>query len=178
MDAFHPPLQLNENQDIITVLEYRKIIEKGTIGLVAPKITTTEIAQLEENYALMVSLSGSGQPQKQAEVDHQFHYQLARIAGNPIITKVYEIINIILASAMIDIVKLLGTKMGLRYHRQLIDALKQGDKALCESTMEAHIEETIRKIKTLQQMNHTASAAGRAKPAERAARRKNPMPSP
>ena len=178
MDAFHPPLQLNENQDIITVLEYRKIIEKGTIGLVAPKITTAEIVQLEENYALMVSLSGSGQPQKQAEVDHQFHYQLARIAGNPIITKVYEIINIILASAMVDIVKLLGTEMGLRYHRQLIDALKQGDKALCESTMEAHIEETIRKIKTLQKMNHTASAAGRAKPAERAARRKNPMPSP
>lgn len=79
---------------------------------------------------------------------------------------------------MVDIVKLLGTEMGLRYHRQLIDALKQGDKALCESTMEAHIEETIRKIKTLQKMNHTASAAGRAKPAERAARRKNPMPSP
>jgi DNA-binding GntR family transcriptional regulator len=37
--------------------------------------------------------------------------------------------------------------MALRYHRQLIDVLKTGDKALCESMMEAHIEETIQKIR-------------------------------
>ena len=121
-------------------------IEKGTIGLIAPKITPADIAKLEETYQLMVSLSGTDQPQKQAEADHLFHYQLAQIANNPIIIKVYEIINVILAAAMIEIVRLLGTEMGLRYHRQLIDALKTGDKALCESMMEAHIEETIKKI--------------------------------
>lgn len=146
MNALHPLIQINENQDIITILEYRKIIEKGTIGLIAPKITAADIARLEETYQLMVSLSGTDQPQKQAEADHLFHYQLAQIANNPIIIKVYEIINVILAAAMVEIVRLLGTEMGLRYHRQLIDALKTGDKALCESMMEAHIEETIKKI--------------------------------
>jgi len=150
MDNFHPRIQINENQDIITVLEYRKIIEKGTIGLVAPKITAEDIEKLEATYALMVSLSGTNQPQKQADADHLFHYQLAQIANNPIITKVYEIINVILSSAMVDIVTLLGTEMGLRYHRLLIDALRNGDKTLCESMMEAHIEETIQKIRTIQ----------------------------
>lgn len=146
MNALHPLIQINENQDIITILEYRKIIEKGTIGLIATKISAADIAKLEETYQLMVSLSDTDQAQKQAEADHLFHYQLAQIANNPIITKVYEIINVILAAAMVEIVRLLGTEMGLRYHRQLIDALKTGDKALCEATMEAHIEETIRKI--------------------------------
>ena len=148
--TFHPLLQINENQDIITVLEYRKIIEKGTIGLVVLKITAKDIKKLEKTYALMVSLSETTLAKKQADADHLFHYQLAQIANNPIITKVYEIINVILSSAMADIVTLLGTEMGLRYHQQLIDALKTGDKALCESTMEAHIEETIQKIKTIQ----------------------------
>ena len=108
----------------------------------------------------MVSLSDSNEPQKQAEADHLFHYQLAQIANNPIIIKVYEIINVILSAAMIQIVRLLGTEMGVRYHRQIIDALKTGDKALCESTMEAHIEETIRKIKNKDRMlTQTANSA-------------------
>jgi GntR family transcriptional repressor for pyruvate dehydrogenase complex len=146
MDALHPLIQISKNQDIITILEYRKIIEKGTIGLIAPKITADDIEKLEETYQLTVLLSATDEFQKQAEVDHLFHYQLARITKNPIIIKVYEIINVILASAMVEIVRLLGTELALQYHRQLIDALKTGDKALCESTMEVHIEETIKKI--------------------------------
>jgi GntR family transcriptional repressor for pyruvate dehydrogenase complex len=146
MDVLHPLMQISENRDIITILEYRKIIEKGTIGLIATKITAADIEKLEETYQLTVSLSVTEESQKQAEADHLFHYQLAQITKNPIIIKVYEIINVILAAAMVEIVRLLGTEMALRYHRQLIDALKTGDKALCESTMEAHIEETIKKI--------------------------------
>jgi DNA-binding GntR family transcriptional regulator len=46
----------------------------------------------------------------------------------------------------VDIVGLLGTEIGLRYHRKLIDALKKRDKTLCESLMEAHIEETIQAV--------------------------------
>jgi len=146
MEAFHPLIQISENQDIITILEYRKIVEKGTIGLVVPKITPKDIESLEETYSMMVALANTGKSVKQASADHLFHYRLAQMANNPIITKVYEIINVILSSAMVEIVELLGTDLGLRYHRQLIDALKSGDKSLCESLMEAHIEETIQSI--------------------------------
>ena len=144
MDAFHPLIQINENQDIITVLEYRKIIEKGTIGLVVPKITKKDIDFLEETYKTMQSCTD--EPEKHARADHLFHYRLAQIAQNPIITKVYELINVILSAAMVEIVGLLGTEIGLRYHRKLIDALKSGDKALCESLMDAHLDETIQEV--------------------------------
>jgi GntR family transcriptional regulator, transcriptional repressor for pyruvate dehydrogenase complex len=147
MDALHPLIQISENQDIITVLEYRKIVEKGTIGLVVPKITPKDIEFLEETYSMMVALANTRESEKQASADHLFHYRLAQIAKNPIITKVYEIINVILSTTMVNVVELLGTELGLRYHRQLIDALKSGNKALCESLMDAHIEETIQSIK-------------------------------
>ena len=146
MDALHPLIQISENQDIITVLEYRKIIEKGTIGLAVPKVTDIDIAYLEDTYATMVKLADSGDCVRQAAADHLFHYRLAQIAQNPIIIKVYELINVILSSAMVDIVGLLGTEMGLRYHRKLIDALKSGDKERCERLMDDHIEETIQEI--------------------------------
>ena len=146
LDTLHPLIQISENQDIITVLEYRKIIEKGTIGLAVPKITENDLAYLEETYSTMVALANTGDCVKQAAADHLFHYHLAEIAQNPIIVKVYELINVILSSAMVDIVGLLGTEMGLRYHRKLIDALKTGDKARCEALMDDHIEETIQEI--------------------------------
>ena len=95
---------------------------------------------------MMQALAGTNEAKKQASADHLFHYRLAQIAQNPIIIKVYEIINVILSAAMVDIVELLGTEIGLRYHRQLIDALKSGDKVLCENLMDAHIEETIQEI--------------------------------
>lgn len=146
MDALHPLIQISRNQDIITVLEYRKIIEKGTIGLAVSKVTPKDIERLEETYSTMVALSGSNDPVRQADADHQFHYRLALIAQNPIIIKVYELINVILSSTMVDIVGLLGTEMGLRYHRMLIDAIKSGDKARCEQLMDDHIEETIVRV--------------------------------
>lgn len=156
MNAFHPLIQIGENQDIITVLEYRKIVEKGTIGLVVHKIAPRDIEYLEETYSMMTSLAGKRASEKQASADHLFHYRLAEISQNPIIKKVYEIINVILSAAMVDIVDLLGTEIGLRYHRKLIDALKSGDKALCEALMDAHIEETIQEI----QKKTAATAAG------------------
>jgi GntR family transcriptional regulator, transcriptional repressor for pyruvate dehydrogenase complex len=146
MDVLHPIIQLRENHDVITVLEYRKIIEKGTIGLVVPKLTDKDVEYLEKTYSLMLKYDRSGEREKQASADHAFHYRLAQIAQNPIILKVYELIKVIMSAAMVDIVSLLGTEIGLRYHRMLIDALKKRDKALCESLMEAHIEETIQAV--------------------------------
>jgi GntR family transcriptional repressor for pyruvate dehydrogenase complex len=144
VDAFHPLIQINQNQDIITVLEYRKIIEKGAIGLAVPKITKKDIDFLEATYKTM--LASADEPEKHAHADHLFHYRIAQIAQNPIIMRVYKIINVILATAMTDIVELLGCEIGLRYHRQLIDALKSGNKEGCEALMDAHLEETIQAI--------------------------------
>jgi GntR family transcriptional repressor for pyruvate dehydrogenase complex len=144
MDAFHPLIQINKNQDIIAVLEYRKIVEKGAIGLAVPKITKKDIEFLEETYKTMVACTQ--EPEKHAHADHLFHYRIAQIGQNPIIMRVFKIINVILETAMVDIVGLLGCEIGLRYHRKLIDALKSGDKGRCEALMDAHLEETIQAI--------------------------------
>jgi GntR family transcriptional repressor for pyruvate dehydrogenase complex len=81
------------------------------------------------------------------EADLAFHYRLALITRNPIIIKVYDLLNEILSTAMKDIVRLLGRRIGLTYHRKIIDALKRGDKAECESIMEEHIEATIKAVR-------------------------------
>lgn len=144
MNDLHSLMKIGKNQDIITVLEFRKVIEKGAISLAAGRVTPHDIKDLEMTYAALQQ--NASLPEEGAKADHAFHFRIAQIARNPVIAKVYEITDEILSAAMKDIFNLLGPEMGLKYHRKLIDALKSGDKAACEALMESHIEETIQSI--------------------------------
>jgi GntR family transcriptional repressor for pyruvate dehydrogenase complex len=145
VDTFHPLFQIQKNQDLITVLEYRKIIEKGAVGIALEHIGPEDMSFLEGTYKTMSKDTGASTAY--IEADLAFHYRLAQSAGNPIIIKVYDLLNEILSTAMTDIVRLLGRKIGLTYHRKIIDALKRGDKGECESLMEEHLEATIRAVR-------------------------------
>jgi GntR family transcriptional repressor for pyruvate dehydrogenase complex len=148
VDNLHPLMQISRNQDLITVLEYRKIIEKGTIGLVREKITEQDIEFLEETLRIMINTED---PTAYSEADLAFHHHLARMTANPIIIKVYDLISEILTTAMYDLVKLVGREIGPASHRKMIDALKSGTKAECEALMEEHLEENIMAIRNLDQ---------------------------
>jgi GntR family transcriptional repressor for pyruvate dehydrogenase complex len=154
MDTFHPLLWIQKNQDLITVLEYRKIIEKGTIGLAQEKISPGDIAFLEETYKTMVNSEYDAEEYTAADL--AFHYRLAEITRNSIIVKVYDLINSILSTAMKDIVHILGRNIGLTYHRRIIDALKRGNKKKSEALIEEHIEETIRAIRNREKIDQAA----------------------
>lgn len=140
IETFHPLIQIQQNQDMITVMEYRKIVEKGTIGLAKEKITESDFALLEKTYEIMADETRS--IDEYIRADFAFHSHLAQISRNSMIIKVYELIHEILLTAMRDIVYLAG-RTGHVYHRQLIDALKNGTKAECEALMESHIERNI-----------------------------------
>jgi GntR family transcriptional repressor for pyruvate dehydrogenase complex len=144
MDTLHPLIQLQQNQDLITVMEYRKIVEKGTIGLAQEKIVPEDFALLEETYTTMIDETRS--IDEFIRADFAFHCQLARISQNSMIIKVFELLHEILFTAMRDIVHLAG-RTGPSFHRKIIDALKKGDKAECEALMEAHIEKNIEVIR-------------------------------
>jgi len=143
MEAIHPLIQIQQNQDLITVMEYRKIIEKGTIGLALEKITDDDFAALEKTYVIMTEENCSDEAFIQA--DFGFHYELAQISKNSMIIRIYELLHEILFVAMQDIVHLAG-RTGPKWHRRIIDALKHGNKAECESIMEEHIQKNIEVI--------------------------------
>jgi len=144
INNLQPTMLSNRNHDIITVLEYRKIIEKGTIGLAVEKICNKDFEYLEETYAMMQA--STNDLARFAQADFRFHLRIAEIANNPIINNLYHLINQIMTASMSDIVDLLGCEIGLHYHRKLIDALKARDKPACESEMEKHIDATIQAV--------------------------------
>ncbi|GHV39388.1 GntR family transcriptional regulator [Spirochaetia bacterium] len=143
-NTLHPVMPVQKNQDLITILEYRKIVEKGTIALAQEKSTPEDILELENIYQKMQNSVGNLNDFSEADI--LFHYKLGEISRNPIIIKVYRLIWEMLSVAMEDITHIQGIEFGLKYHRLLIDAIKNRDKARCEELMEEHIEKTIQKV--------------------------------
>ena len=143
MDTLHPFMQINRNHDLFTVMEYRKIIEKGTIGLAVEKINDDDFSALEETYAIMTDKNATDEEFIRA--DFAFHYQLALISQNSMIIKVHELLHEILFTSMTEIVHLAG-RTGPFFHRKLIDSLRKGNKMECEAIMEEHIEKNIEVI--------------------------------
>jgi GntR family transcriptional repressor for pyruvate dehydrogenase complex len=143
MNALLPMLVLDP-ADLFHVLEYRRIMEKGTVALVAEKATLQDIAELKRSYAKMVRQKHD--VRGFAHADLEFHLDLARASGNPIILKVNRIIKDLLSVSMENIVETLGTRDGLDYHQRIIDAIEAHDIERAESIMEEHIVRTIQRL--------------------------------
>ena len=157
---FNPllPMLALDTLDILHVLEYRKIVERGIVSLVVKRVGNAAIVELEN--ALRAMEGHRNDARAFAQADLNFHLALAKATGNPVVMKVNAVITDILKVSMYGIVGSLGTKDGLYYHRRILDAIKARDESQAESLMVEHVERTIRRLKS-KQGGDRKSRAGR-----------------
>jgi GntR family transcriptional repressor for pyruvate dehydrogenase complex len=134
-----------DTPDILHVLEYRKIVEKGIVSLVVKRAGNAEIEELEQAFLAMKEHRNDARAFAQADLS--FHLALAKATGNPVVIKVNAVITDILKVSMYAIVGSLGSRDGLYYHRRILDAIEDRDEPRAESLMEEHVERTIRRLK-------------------------------
>jgi len=87
LNPLFPMLALEES-DVFDVLEYRKIVERGTVGIVVEKADAAAIETLERAYQVMVEQKNN--IHGFAMADLEFHLDLAKATKNPIIIKINE----------------------------------------------------------------------------------------
>ena len=139
------PMLALDTPDILHVLEYRKIVEKGIVSLVVKRAGKAKIEELEGAFRSMAEHRNDARAF--AEADLGFHLALAKATGNPVLSKVNAVITNILKVSMYGIVDSLGTRDGLYYHRRILEAVKARDGVRAGSLMEEHIERTIQRLK-------------------------------
>jgi GntR family transcriptional repressor for pyruvate dehydrogenase complex len=152
------PMLALDTLDILQVLEYRKIVEKGIVSLVVKRAGNAEIEELKD--ALRAMEGHRNDAHAFAQADLSFHFALAKATGNPVVMKVNAVITDILKVSMYGIVGSLGTRDGLYYHRRILDAIKARDGPRAESLMEEHVERTIRRLKRKQGRDRKSRAGG------------------
>jgi len=149
------PLLVLDDIDILQVLEYRRIVEKGAAALAAERATDQDLAEMEAVYEQMVR--SQDDVAEFSRADLEFHLVLAKATGNPVIIKVNNVLRSILEISIENIVGTLKMVDGLHYHRLIIDAVKAHDARAAESIMQEHVDRTIVRLKA--EAGPTANAA-------------------
>ena len=144
---FNPliPLLALDPADVFYVLEYRRIVERGTAALAAERATGQDLADLEAVYDRMQATRDD--VAEFARADLEFHLVLAKATANPVLIKVNNVLRSVLSISMENIVSTLGVLDGLHYHRLLIEAVRARDAQEAERLMEEHVVRTIDRLR-------------------------------
>jgi DNA-binding FadR family transcriptional regulator len=156
------PLLVLDDIDILQVLEYRRIVEKGAAALAAERATDEDLAEMEAAYGQMVHFRNN--VADFARADLEFHLVLAKATRNPVIIKVNNVLHTILEISMDNIVTTLKMVDGLHYHRLIIDAIKARDAQAAESIMQEHVDRTIVRLKAEAGLASVGATPGAGKP--------------
>jgi GntR family transcriptional repressor for pyruvate dehydrogenase complex len=139
------PMIVLERTDILHVLEYRRIVEPGCMALAVARADEADVIELERAYSsLKASTKDLG---SFARADLEFHLALARASKNPVLVKVNSVILDVLSASWEEIVRALGTRDGLHYHRRILQALKARDAVAAVALMQEHVTRTIDRLK-------------------------------
>lgn len=152
------PFDLSEDEDLLDLMEVRKIIETGSINLAVKNITEQQLQRLEtlltkmkeniNNYELFISH------------DISFHIAVAEASGNSILLRIIRgIAGLIYNEQKIVAQPLEVRKIGYTHHKQIYEALKNPDIGKGAKAMQSHLEEMENRL-TVAIQNRTRGLAG------------------
>ncbi|MCX5821308.1 MAG: FadR/GntR family transcriptional regulator [Deltaproteobacteria bacterium] len=107
------PLLVLDDINILQVLEYRQIVEKGSAALAAERATDQDLVEMEAIYDQMAQVRDN--VAELARADLEFLLVLAKTTGNPVIIKINNVLRSILEVSMENIVSTMGIEDGLHY---------------------------------------------------------------
>jgi len=144
MNNMYPLVYLGKDS-VVEVMEFRTIIEVGAAGMAAERITDKDIEKLEYLYSKMKE--NSENINKYVDYDLSFHSQIAAATGNSLIVQVYYILQDILKMTIRNITEKSGVAIGLKFHKMLVDCMKDHDVDRAREIMYEHVQEALKDYK-------------------------------
>lgn len=138
------PILMIEGNNLFDVLEFRSMIEVQSAGLAALRANKKDIIRLEKINQEMKEKRGDYKEFAQKDLD--FHTALSLATHNSVIVKVNTIIYDMLKEAMKKIVDTIGSEHALHYHEEIVEAVKNKNRAEAMKIMKAHIETTTQSM--------------------------------
>ena len=138
------PRLLCDAPSLISLNQFREIIECGAVKLAAQNCTPELLEAMEENYAALCSKAAAGEDTSVQDV--AFHCLIAKASMNPLVIQTFDIVYDVFLKNMHQIKAITGDALSIAYHRQLIDAIRMRDDARAEQVMRSHLSENAKSI--------------------------------
>ena len=128
-------------QEIREIFEFRTMFESGTARVAAEKMTPALIKKLEENYAGMLRSTDN----TDAFVAHDlaFHKMLCEATGNTLANQIFQSYEPVLHQAIEGMIDVIGMDNGIKYHKLIIEALKEKDAKQVAESMVQHLQTNV-----------------------------------
>ncbi len=143
VDSLVSPLAtviFTEKDGQMELFEMRRLIEPHLAYLAAERATPKEITMLDKALELQEEEVARGE--SGTEVDKTFHYILAEAAKNKVLLRVIDNVMDLLAESRDKYLQVEGRpEMSLTRHRQLLKAIKAGDRERAAQVMREHLED-------------------------------------
>ena len=130
----------SEKDGQMELFEMRRLIEPQLAYLAAERATPEEIVMLGKALELQEEAFARGE--SGTEVDKTFHYILAKAAKNKVILRIVDNIMDLLAESRDKYLQVEGRpEKSLARHREVLNAIRSGDKELAAQVMLEHLED-------------------------------------
>lgn len=143
-DSVSRPLKilLRRRTDLVVhVLELRKILEVGMVGLAAERRTPENIAAMERSLEIM--RERPSEPAGYIDADLDFHAEIARAARNPAFAIVMGPLSELLRESRAA--SFSGTQMvevRRKQHEEILECIRRGDASGAREAMRTHLGDT------------------------------------
>jgi GntR family transcriptional regulator, transcriptional repressor for pyruvate dehydrogenase complex len=140
------PFVLFRDENMIDFLEFRKIIEVGSVRLCAEHRDDENLANMKRCLDEMDKYFKVDKNQPYAEADLEFHMEIARGSKNPLNAKVNEMLRHTLRKNQITINTFLGSSGSPKEHHDIFIAIEERNAELAAHFMQKHIQRTIKEM--------------------------------
>ena len=128
------------------VLEFRSKIEGVVAEMATEKITDDEIVELERCFNQMEVYKDD--LELFAKADFEFHMILSKATKNSLFIEIFNIMNDVLVNAMVKVVVKKGNSSGIKYHKLLLDTIKNRDPKQVRIIMDDHMKDTVNSFRS------------------------------
>ncbi|WP_405062909.1 FCD domain-containing protein [Kribbella sp. NBC_01505] len=136
------PLALKPSADrLVELLQARALIEPPVAALAAKARSEAALDQMEQDLARAAELIASGDHDRLAEINMDFHRALAQASGNATLAEVVESVTVVNVREQLEILHIHGDReTDLAEHHAILAAVRAGDDVLAEQLTRAHLD--------------------------------------
>jgi GntR family transcriptional repressor for pyruvate dehydrogenase complex len=143
LDAMSFLVDVHQDASVLELLEVRRILEPAAAALAATRVTPEDIEHLRE---LLDRVDESTPVDDLVAQDIVFHRSVSALSGNAYLTQLLDTLSSSTLRARIwrGLTQEGAVARTLTEHRAIVDALAEGDPALVEAQVLAHVSGVAR----------------------------------
>lgn len=149
------PLLALQPLDLLDILNFRLSFEPGNIREFMRHSDETRIMALQAAFDRMIHPTTTDDFYR---ADLEFHREIARGTQNPVTIAISDMLTGVMEQSFGAMYARIGPAIGLKYHQNIMEAIRNQDTDLAMLLMRRHIEENINRIIQIQQENDDAQA--------------------